>query len=88
MEELRYSYEAIGMASHAIRDYLAPALLAQPVAGLDDLAALQAELKAPICLDESITSPRRAEQALRLGGCRLINIKVGCVGGHSTAQAN
>jgi len=30
-EEPRYSYETVGTASHAIRDYLAPALLAQPV---------------------------------------------------------
>ncbi len=224
-EEPRYSYETVGTASHAIRDYLAPALLAQPVAGLEDLAArfapfkghnmakaglelawldllgqmrnqslseliegtharvpvgvslgiqptlaallervdqylalgyqriklkikpgwdvnvvaevrrrhpdillsvdansaftlkdldrlkaldafnllmieqpldhddllehatLQAELKTPICLDESITSPRRAEQALRLGSCRLINIKIGRVGGYSQALA-
>ncbi len=225
MEEPRYSHETVGTASHAIRDYLAPALLAQPVAGLEDLAArftpfkghnmakaglelayldllaqvrnqslsrliegtrarvpvgvslgiqptlaallervdqylalgyqriklkikpgwdvevvaevrrrhpdillsvdansaytlkdltrlkaldafnllmieqpldhddlldhatLQAELKTPICLGESITSPRRAEQALRLGSCRLINIKIGRVGGYSQALA-
>ena len=52
-----------------------------------DHATLQAELKTPICLDESITSLRRAEQALRLGSCRLINIKVGRVGGYSQALA-
>ncbi len=52
-----------------------------------DHATLQAELKTPICLDESITSPRRAEHALRLGSCRLINIKIGRVGGYSQALA-
>ena len=50
-----------------------------------DHAKLQAKLKTPICLDESITSLRRAEQALDLGSCRLINIKVGRVGGYSQA---
>ena len=52
-----------------------------------DHAKLQAELRTPICLDESITSARRAEQALNLGSCRLINIKVGRVGGYSHALA-
>jgi O-succinylbenzoate synthase len=50
-----------------------------------DHAKLQAELKTSICLDESITSLRRAEQALALGSCRLINIKIGRVGGYSQA---
>ena len=52
-----------------------------------DHAKLQAQLKTPICLDESITSVRRAEQALELGSCRLINIKIGRVGGYSQALA-
>lgn len=50
-----------------------------------DHAKLQAELNTSICLDESITSLRRAEQALTLGSCRLINIKIGRVGGYSQA---
>jgi o-succinylbenzoate synthase len=50
-----------------------------------DHAKLQSELKTPICLDESITSLRRAEHAIRLGSCRLINIKIGRVGGYSQA---
>ncbi len=52
-----------------------------------DHAALQKELRTPVCLDESITTPRRAEQALRLGSCRMINIKIGRVGGYSQALA-
>jgi O-succinylbenzoate synthase len=52
-----------------------------------DHAKLQAELNTSICLDESITSLRRAEQALALGSCRLINIKIGRVGGYSQALA-
>ena len=50
-----------------------------------DHAKLQAELRTPICLDESITSFRRAEQALSLESCRIINIKIGRVGGYSQA---
>lgn len=50
-----------------------------------DHAKLQAELKTSICLDESITSLRRAEHAIGLGSCRVINIKIGRVGGYSQA---
>jgi O-succinylbenzoate synthase len=52
-----------------------------------DHARLQSEMDTPICLDESITGLRRAEQALDLGSCRMINIKVGRVGGYSQALA-
>ncbi|HET8675835.1 MAG TPA: o-succinylbenzoate synthase, partial [Blastocatellia bacterium] len=38
-EEPRYSYETVGTAYHVIRDYLAQALMARPVAGLTDIAA-------------------------------------------------
>jgi O-succinylbenzoate synthase len=50
-----------------------------------DHAKLQAELNTSICLDESITTLRRAEHALGLGSCRVINIKIGRVGGYSQA---
>jgi O-succinylbenzoate synthase len=50
-----------------------------------DHAKLQSSLKTPICLDESITSIRRARHALELGSCRIINIKIGRVGGYSQA---
>jgi O-succinylbenzoate synthase len=54
---------------------------------LIDHAKLQSELTTPICLDESITSARRAEQALELRSCGIINIKIGRVGGYSQALA-
>jgi len=54
---------------------------------LIDHAKLQAKLQTPICLDESITGVRRAEQALEMGSCRMINIKIGRVGGYSQALA-
>jgi o-succinylbenzoate synthase len=50
-------------------------------------AKLQRELKTALCLDESIHHARDAETALQLGACRIINIKVGRVGGFSEAIA-
>jgi O-succinylbenzoate synthase len=52
-----------------------------------DHATVQAALRTPICLDESITSAQRAAHALRLKSCRIINIKIGRVGGYSQALA-
>ena len=52
---------------------------------LIDHAELQSKLTTAICLDESITGIRRAKQALELGSCRIINIKIGRVGGYSQA---
>lgn len=54
----------------------------------DDLyfhAQLQKEMKTSFCLDESIHHARDAEVAIRLGSCRVINIKVARVGGFSEA---
>ena len=64
-------------------------LIEQPLAD-DDLvehAALQAQVRTPICLDESIGSLAAAQVALALGSCRVINIKPGRVGGLSVARA-
>jgi len=46
---------------------------------------LQKSLETAICLDEAIRSPRDAEAALELGSCRIINIKVGRIGGFTDA---
>jgi O-succinylbenzoate synthase len=64
-------------------------MIEQPLAAGDlvDHAKLQAQITTPICLDESITSVRDARHALELGACRIINIKLGRVGGHSEAKA-
>jgi O-succinylbenzoate synthase len=47
-----------------------------------DHAALQARLKTPICLDESLHTVHIADRAIESGACRIINIKPGRVGGH------
>lgn len=53
---------------------------------LVDHAKLQARLKTPLCLDESILSPEDARKALELRACGVINIKVARVGGHLAAR--
>jgi O-succinylbenzoate synthase len=50
-------------------------------------ARLQRELKTSLCLDESIRSSRDALSAIELKSCRIINVKVGRVGGFSEAIA-
>ena len=51
-----------------------------------DHAKLQRQIKTPVCLDESIHSAEDAMHALELGSCRIINLKLGRVGGHSEAM--
>jgi len=49
-------------------------------------AKLQARIKSPICLDECIHNTRHALAAIELDACRIVNIKVGRVGGHTEAR--
>lgn len=46
---------------------------------------LQARIKTALCLDECISHSRHAEAAIELAACRIINIKLGRVGGHTEA---
>jgi O-succinylbenzoate synthase len=64
-------------------------LIEQPLEEDDlvDHATLQAQLRTPLCLDESIVSPGHARKALDIGACRIINIKAARVGGLSAAVA-
>jgi O-succinylbenzoate synthase len=50
-----------------------------------DHAELQKKLATSICLDETITSAAVAADAIRVGACRVINIKLGRVGGLTEA---
>ena len=58
-------------------------MIEQPLAAGDliDHAKLQKEISTPVCLDESIDSYEAAAGAIELGSCRIINVKVGRVGG-------
>ena len=51
-----------------------------------DHAELQPQLKTAICLDESILGVDDARKALKLGACRIINVKLGRVSGHTEAR--
>lgn len=64
-------------------------MIEQPLAHdeIIDHVPLQAALKTPICLDECIRTAHQAEQAIRTGACRIINIKLGRVGGFAGAKA-
>jgi O-succinylbenzoate synthase len=69
-------------------DQLDLMMIEQPL-GDDDIvdhARLQAQLRTPICLDESIHSVDDARKALALQSCRIINIKVSRLGGLSEAR--
>ena len=63
-------------------------MIEQPLASDDiiDHAKLQAQLKTPICLDESIHSLEDARKAVELGSTKIINIKIGRVGGLTEAK--
>jgi o-succinylbenzoate synthase len=63
-------------------------MIEQPL-GWDDIfshAALQRQLDTPICLDECIHDADHARAAIEMGACRIINIKLGRVGGHTAAR--
>ena len=58
-------------------------MIEQPFSPMDilDHAKLQKMIDTPICLDESITDPFVARQALEIGACGFVNIKPARVGG-------
>ncbi|HEY0701220.1 MAG TPA: o-succinylbenzoate synthase [Candidatus Acidoferrales bacterium] len=63
-------------------------MIEQPL-GHDDIyshAALQRQIQTPICLDECIHDYEHARAAIELGACKIINIKLGRVGGHTAAK--
>lgn len=65
------------------------AMIEQPLQNDDllDHSELQTQIRTPICLDESITHPRQAEQAIAQKSCRYVNVKPGRVGGLTNAVA-
>jgi O-succinylbenzoate synthase len=63
-------------------------MIEQPLAWNDiiDHIQLQKALRTPICLDESILDAEDARKAIDSGACRIINIKLGRVAGHTEAK--
>ena len=64
-------------------------MVEQPLAHDDiiDHAALQADMRTAICLDECIRTARHAAQAIGMKACRIVNIKLGRVAGFREAKA-
>jgi len=64
-------------------------MIEQPLTPGDllDHSRLQQQLRTPICLDESIVCLANARHAQELDACRIINIKLGRVGGFSEAKS-
>jgi o-succinylbenzoate synthase len=63
-------------------------MIEQPL-GWDDIFShveLQRRLETPICLDECIHTEEHARAAIELGACRIINMKLGRVGGYTPAK--
>ncbi len=62
-------------------------LIEQPLFEDDiwDHHKMQERFDTPICLDESIITPRHARYAIEMNACRIINIKAGRLGGLSQA---
>lgn len=63
-------------------------MIEQPL-GHDDIyshAALQRQLETPICLDECIHDFEHARAAIEIGACKIINMKLGRVGGYTEAR--
>jgi len=69
-------------------DHFELLMIEQPL-GFDDIyehSKLQAQLATPIWLEESINTVANAQEALALGACRVINIKLSRVGGLMPAR--
>ena len=63
-------------------------MIEQPL-GWDDIfshVTLQREIATAVCLDECIHEADQARAAIEMGACRIINIKLGRVGGHTAAR--
>ena len=63
-------------------------MIEQPL-GWDDIfshAQLQRRIETPICLDECIHDVEHARAAIEIQACKIINIKLGRVGGHTSAR--
>ncbi len=89
MVDANSAYTLADAARLAELDRFSLTMIEQPL-GWDDIvdhAALQRRLSTAICLDESIRSGEDARRALDLGACRVVNVKVGRVGGFAGALA-
>jgi o-succinylbenzoate synthase len=88
MADANSAYTLADMEHLKLLDRFDLMMVEQPL-GWDDLvdhSRLQRELESPICLDESVHSAEDARKAINIGACKIINVKLGRVGGHSAAR--
>ena len=81
-----YTLDDLGLFKQI--DKLELAMIEQPLFHTDLLAhaELQKQIETPVCLDESIKSVRDFEWALKIDACKVLNIKIGRVGGLSVGK--
>jgi O-succinylbenzoate synthase len=89
MVEANAAYTRADLALFRILDAYDLLMFEQPFAAddLDGLAALQAEVATPVCLDETADTLARTAAAIRRGACRIVNLKLQRVGGFGPALA-
>lgn len=88
MLDANSAYHLADVATFQAMDDLNLLMLEQPL-GHDDIydhSRLRPQIKTPLCLDESITTPDHARAALALGACDIINIKPSRVAGWTNAR--
>ena len=68
-------------------DRLGLTMVEQPLAkgNLEGHARLQARITTPVCFDESASDEETVLKAIRMGACRVVNVKVQRVGGLAPA---
>ena len=88
MADANSAYTLSDVALFKALDQFDLMMIEQPLAHNDifDHAELQKQITTPVCLDESIRSKEDAQHAIGLGSCRIVNLKLGRVGGHSQAK--
>jgi o-succinylbenzoate synthase len=89
MADANSAYTLADMPHLKLFDRFFLMMVEQPLGWEDilDHAKLQREMATPICLDESIHSADDARKAIETGACKIINIKLGRVGGYTSARA-
>ena len=89
MGDANSAYSLADMPRLKLLDRFFLMMVEQPLGWNDiiDHAKLQKEMATPICLDESIHDADDARKAIEMKACKIINIKLGRVGGYTSARA-
>lgn len=88
MADANSAYTLADLALFKEMDQYNLMMIEQPLAHDDifDHAELQEQITTSICLDESIHRSADAKHAIASGACRIVNLKLGRVGGHAQAK--